>query len=156
MTTLTDVKKALGDRFDTVAGLSVWRDKHDVPYEPAKAKKMPGLSVMTTGFDRAGLETPAVAGQSRMQDPLGGRVWIYSFAVRVWVGLGGDAAAAETTMDDLLREVVIALEQDKSLGGIAVDAAMSHGDVGIVTKQTGQPMLMLTTDTAVEVEEATT
>jgi hypothetical protein len=121
-------------------------------HEPLQAPNLPLLTLMTRGFRRAGLETPDVEG-TRIQDPLMGRRWVWRLWVRVWVGLVSDAQAAQNELDVLIPQVVAALEADRSLGGVAVDAAMSSGDAAIVRPQQGQPTLMLTCDLAVETEE---
>lgn len=154
--TVADVKIRLGERFASVEyepgkQIFVPVDDDNVPYEPAQASQLPMVSIMTAGFDRAGLETPEVSGP-RIRDPLGGRIWVFHYAVRLWVEFINDEAAAQRQMDDLLTKVVLAFEVNKSLGGIATDSAMSHGDVGIVRPSSGNPLLMLTCDTAVEIE----
>lgn len=125
-------------------------------HEPTQAPDMPLLSMMTRGFRRARLETPDLEGEGRIQDPISGRRWVFLFWIRVWVALGSDAEAAQKRLDVLIPRVVVALENDRSLGGVAVDAAMSSGDAGIVSPQQGQPTLMLTCDLAIETEEPLT
>lgn len=124
-------------------------------HEPLQAPNLPLLTMMTRGFKRRPLESPNVEGE-RMVDPLGGRIWIWRLWIRIWVGLGSDPQAAQNELDALIPQVVVALEDDRSLGGVAVDAAMSSGDAGIVRPQQGQPTLMLPCDLAVETEETLT
>lgn len=124
-------------------------------YEPTSAPNLPLLTMQTRGFKRAELESPDVEG-TRIIDPIGGRRWVWKFYVRVWVGMPSDPAAPQNELDVLIPQVVAALEADRSLGGVAVDAAMSSGDVAIVRPKQGQPTLMLTCDCAVETEEPLT
>jgi hypothetical protein len=112
---------------------------------------------MFEGFKRSGLETAEVEGP-RLHDPLGGRIWVYNFATRLWVKLGSDEEQAQSVMMDLAKKLPLALEADASLGNLAVDSAMAQGNVRIVepAKGKGQPYLMLNCATAVEVEESAT
>jgi hypothetical protein len=90
------------------------------------------------------------------RDPIGGRRWVWKLWIRVWVAMQSDAQAAQNELDVLIPQVVVALENDRSLGGVAVDAAIASGDAGIVRPEQGQPTLMLTCDLAVETEEILT
>lgn len=146
------VAQALSDRFGAVEGVA-----KSLPYEPLKAPRMPLVSVMFEGFKRRQLESAEVDGP-RLHDPLGGRIWVYTFAVRIWVKLASDEAKAQSVMMDLAKKIPLALEADASLGSLAVDSAMAQGNVTIVepAKGKGQPFLMLNCATAVEVEESAT
>lgn len=146
---LPAVKAGLVDRFSTVDAL-----KSVLPYEPRQAKRLPGATIMWTGYERSTLNNPAVPGAAS-QDPLGGRVFVWTFAVRIWVDLGSDEQKAQEKLDLLGPAVVRALEGDRSLGGVAVDAAMATGEVGIVRPSQGKPILMLTCYAAVETNELT-
>lgn len=141
-------KEKLKTRFETVGDeLTV------ITHEPLEAKSLPLLSIMTSGFARAGLETNAVQGPGELKDALMRRTWILIFNVRLWIPLTTDAEAAQKKLDVLLPQIVRALEADKSLDRFAVDSAMSRGDVGKVTPRAGQALLMVTSELAVEVEE---
>lgn len=148
---LSEIKDALMDIW-APAGKPIGGLKAVTNHEPLAAPNLPLLTMMTRGFRRRALETPDIDAQ-RMRDPLGGRIWEWKLWIRVWVALVSDAAAAQDELDVLIPQVVVALEDDRTLGGIAVDAAMSSGDAAIVRPQQGQPTLMLTCDLAVETEE---
>lgn len=150
---LEEVKLALVERWapndEPIGDLKAVR-----PYEPAKAPDLPLLSMQTRGFRRGSLTDATVEGPIR--DPLGGRRWVWRLDVRVWVAVASDEVAAQRTLDRLIPQVVIALEEDTSLGGVAVNAVLSSGSAVIVNPKAGQPMLMLTCDCAVETEEPLT
>lgn len=120
-------------------------------HEPLKAPKLPLLTMQTRGFERARLETPNV--RPPIVDPIGGRRWVWKLWVRVWVAFKNDVAAAQRTLDVLIPQVVVALEEDRSLGGVSVDAALETGDVAIVRPRDGNATLMLTCPCVVETEE---
>lgn len=125
-----------------------------LPYERKQAVALPQLTMQTRGFNRAGLENPVV--RSPIQDPLGGRRWVWRLWVRVWVGIKSDEVAAQEQLDALIPQVVQALEEDRSLNGVAVDAVLEAGDAVVVTPQSGESLMMLTCECAVETEEPLT
>jgi len=122
-------------------------------YEPVQAPTTPLLTMMFAGFRRAGLETPEVEGGSRLQDPLGGRTWVLDFDVRLWVDLIGDEEQAQRRTDKLVPVIVAALEEDKSLGGLADDSAIASGRSAIMSPEQGQALLIHTCKCSVEVVE---
>lgn len=124
------------------------------PYEPKQAPALPLLSMQTRGFKRGGLADGVLEGPIR--DPLGGRRWVWRLDVRVWVAVASDEVAAQRTLDRLIPQVVSALEEDPTLGGVADNAVLSAGTAVIVNPQAGNPTLMLTCDCAVETEEPLT
>jgi hypothetical protein len=132
-------------------GVPVGELREVLDHEPTKAPKTPLLTMQTRGFDRARLESPDV--RAPIIDPIGGRRWVWKLWVRVWVGLKSDVAAAQRTLDVLIPQVVVALEDDRTLGGVAVDAALETGDVAIVRPKDGNPILMLSSACVVETEE---
>lgn len=145
------------------AGLAaVWEplvDKDDrdaikrvLTYEPMEAKTTPLLTMMFAGFRRRGLETPQLQ-TAPIQDPLGGRLWIFNFDVRLWVELISDEEAAQRRTDALVPQVVAALEADPSLGSLAVDSAMASGTTNIMSAKQGQALLIHTCQCSVEIEE---
>jgi hypothetical protein len=123
-------------------------------YEPTSAPALPLLTMQTAGFNRASLASAQV--QPPITDPLQGRTWVWRFDVRLWVALVGDAEAAQKSMDRLIPQVVTALEADKSLAGIADDAAISTGDTAVVRPRQGQPVLVTSCRCAVETTEPLT
>jgi hypothetical protein len=122
--------------------------------EPKQAPDLPLLSMQTRGFRRGSLTDAVVEGPIR--DPLGGRRWVWRLDVRVWVAIASDEVAAQRTLDALIPQVVNALEEDPTLGGVADNAVISAGNAVIVNPKAGNPMLMLTCDCAVETEEPLT
>lgn len=120
-------------------------------HEPKQAPALPLLTMQTRGFYRAGLEKPRV--RDPIIDPLMGRAWVFRFDVRVWVGVHSDEKKAQEDLDVLIPQVVAALEYDRSLEGVAVDAALEEGDAAVVVPQTGNSLLMLTCSCFVETEE---
>jgi hypothetical protein len=143
-----EVKAALAERFETVEALAgKVQTEERLPIQP------PALTIMTRGFGRAGLATPDIEG-SPLRDPLGGRSWVWYFHVRLWISLRGSGVESQRELDALLPAVVRALEADCSLGGIAVESAMASGEALVVRPSAGgNPMLLLTCDTAVHTEE---
>ena len=124
-------------------------------YEPMQAPTTPLLTMMFAGFNRKGLDTPDVQGQGvRIQDPIGGRIWVFKFDVRLWVDLVGDEEAAQRRTDQLVPPLVAALENDASLGGLAVDSAIASGDTSIMSPSQGQALLIHTCKCSVEIEES--
>lgn len=142
------VAERLAAQLATVDGI-----KASLAYEPTSASKLPLVTQMFQGFIRAGLETPELGG-TPIKDPLGARSWVYQYATRLWVKLGTSAEPAQQLVQELTYEVVLALERDKSLGGIADDSAMATGDVDVVAPNNGQPMIRVTFATQVEITEA--
>lgn len=147
---LLAVKAALVDRW-APGGVPIGELKAVLDHEPLKAPKLPLLTMQTAGFQRAKLERPEV--RSPIQDPIGGRRWVWELWVRVWVGFKNDVAAAQRTLDVLIPQVVLALEEDRSLGGVSVDAALEAGRAAVVRPKDGNPVLMLTCNCAIETEE---
>jgi hypothetical protein len=124
-------------------------------FEPVQAPTTPLLTMMFAGFGRAGLERPEVEGATaRLRDPLMGRIWVFNFDVRLWVDLVGDEEAAQSRTDKLVPPIVAALEEDKSLGGLAVDSAMASGSTNIMSPDQGQALLIQTCKCSVEIEES--
>jgi hypothetical protein len=123
-------------------------------YEPKQAPDLPLLSMQTRGFRRGSLTDAVVEGPIR--DPIGGRRWVWRLDVRVWVAVLSDEVAAQRTLDALIPQVVIALEEDPTLGGVALNAVLSAGNAVLVQPREGNPTLMLTCDCAVETEEPLT
>jgi len=151
---IAEVKQGLSDVWTPLV------DKDDadtiqrvLTYEPLEAPTTPLLTMMFSGYRRAGLETPQVQGVP-VRDPIGGRVWIFNFDVRVWVDLIGDEERAQERMDKLVPTVVAALEAEKSLGTLAVDSAMSSGETAIMSPESGQALLIHTCKCSVEIEES--
>jgi len=143
-----EIAERLANQIGTIDSL-----KGSLPYEPMSASKVPLVTQMFQGFVRAGLETPDLGG-TPIKDPLGGRSWVYQYATRLWVGLGSNAEAAQREAQKLTYQVVLALEQDKTLGGIADDTAMATGDLDVVAPKSGQPLIRVTFATQVEITEA--
>jgi hypothetical protein len=125
--------------------------KKVLDHEPLKAPGMPLLTIKFDGFTRARLESRQQA--SPVHDPLMGRRWIWDFSVRVWVGFKNDVAAAQRRLNVLVPQVVLALESDRTLKGVSVDAAMETGRAAIVRPKDGNAVLMLESTVAVETEE---
>lgn len=148
------VKAALLDVVWKPGGTPIGELEEALDHEPTKAPTLPLLTMQTRGFRRAALETPEV--QRPILDPIGGRRWVWNLWVRVWVAVKSDAAAAQKTLDVLIPQVVVALEENRDLGGVSVDAAMESGEAGIVRPKQGEAMLMLTSALAVETEETLT
>jgi hypothetical protein len=123
-------------------------------YEPTKAPKLPLLTMMTRGFQRANLEGNEI--RRPVVDPIGGRAWIWELWVRVWVGFKTDAKVAQRSLDVLIPQVVVALEADATLGGVAEDSALEAGQAAIVRPTDGNPVLMLTSTLLVETVEPLT
>lgn len=124
--------------------------------EPAKATTFPMVSLLFVGFTRAGLESPEVDGV-RVYDPLGGRSWIWSFKVRLWIDPKADWDAAQLKADVLVPALVRAWEEDKSLGGVADDSAVQSGIIARATPQNSsaglKDLLLCEFDAVVETTE---
>lgn len=150
---IRDVKAGLLERW-APDGEPIGELVRALDHEPLTAPKLPLLTMMFRGFTRARLESHEV--RAPVVDPIGGRRWIWSFYVRTWVGFKNDPVAAQETLDVLTPQVVVALEEDRSLGGIAVDAAMESGDVAVSRPKAGNPTLILTSICVVETEESLT
>lgn len=150
---IAEVKAGLVDLWKP-GGVPIGDLKGVLDYEPLVAPTLPLLTMQTAGFNRAGLQTPQV--QPPITDPIGGRTWVWRFDVRLWVGLIGDADAAQKSMDRLIPQVVTTLEADKSVGGIADDAAIAAGDTAVVRPREGQAVFVATCRCAVETTETLT
>lgn len=122
-------------------------------YEPMEAPTTPLLTMMFAGYKRADLERPDVQG-APIKDPLGGRIWIFRFDVRLWVDLVSDEERAQERTDRLVPQIVVALEGNKSLGVLADDSAVPSGDTAIMSPAQGQALLIHTIKCSVEIEEA--
>ncbi|HWC08899.1 MAG TPA: hypothetical protein VG458_07600, partial [Solirubrobacterales bacterium] len=151
---IAEVKTGLAARWEPLV------DKEDgdalqrvLTYEPVQAPPTPLLTMMFAGYRRRGLETPELQ-TAPIRDPIGGRIWIFNFDVRLWVDLVSDEEAAQRRTDALVPVVVAALEEDPSLGSLAVDSAMSSGDTHIMSPQQGQALLIHTCKCSVEIEES--
>lgn len=153
---IATAKAGLVDAFEVLVDAKVPAAIQRVlDYEPVVAPTTPLVSMMFAGFDRAGLESPQVQGQgTRIIDPLGGRIWVLNFDVRLWVDLVGDEELAQKRTDALVPQLVGALEADKSLGGIAVDSAIASGRTAIMSPTQGQALLIHTCKCSVEIEES--
>lgn len=125
--------------------------KKVLDFEPMKAPKLPLLTMMTRGFQRANLEGNDV--RRPVVDPIGGRAWVWELSVRVWVGFKTDVQAAQRTLDVLIPQVVLALEADSTLGGVAEDSALETGQAAVVRPNDGNPVLMLNATCLVETVE---
>lgn len=145
-TGLVDVWEGIVDKEDPDALHRV------LPYEPMQATTTPLLSMMFSGFRRAGLETPDLQ-TAPVKDPLGGRIWIFNFDVRLWVDLVSDEKLAQERTDKLVPQVVAALEANRSLSSLAVDSAIASGDTAIMSPKQGQALLIHTCKCSVEIEE---
>ena len=150
---LLDVKAALVDTW-APGGKPIGELKAVLDHEPLQAPTLPLLTMQTRGFERAKLERPDV--HPPILDPIGGRRWVWNLWVRVWIAVKSDAAAAQRTLDVLIPQVVAALEDNRSLGGVSVHAAMESGEAGVVRPKQGEAMLMLTSALSVETEETLT
>jgi hypothetical protein len=144
---LRQAKEGLAGRWEGPA----FADLRVLTDEPLQAPALPLLTIQTRGFIRAQLDDEATV-QGRIRDPLGGRTWVLNFDIRIWVRLT-DAAAAQTQIDELIPRVVTALEEDRSLGGFADDAAISSGETAIVRPREGEPVFVVTLRCAVETTE---
>lgn len=147
---LSEVKAALLETW-APSGEPVGLLEKVLDYEPAKAPKLPLLTMMTGGFSRANLESNTV--RRPVVDPIGGRSWVWELWVRVWIGFKTDPQAAQRTLDVLIPQVVLALEADSTLGGVAEDSAFETGKAAVVRPKDGNPVLMLTATCLVETVE---
>lgn len=156
--TTTDVAQALADRFADVDGVAA-----TLPYEPKQAPDMPLVTAMFSGFGRSGLETSRVEGELR--DPLGGRLWIWRYKVRLWCDLSADEEAAQGEVRQLVPDLVRALEEEPRFlaelasGGFTPpaldDSAMVAGVQAIARTEGGHTVLLFDMECLVEVTEPT-
>lgn len=149
---IAEVKTGLAARWTPLTGSDPGDLSKVLTYEPIQAKTTPLLSIMFGGFRRASLESPSIAG-TPLQDPLGGRDWVFDFDVRLWVDLIADEEKAQTTTDKLVPLIVAALEDDRQLDSLAVDSAIVSGATRILTPGQGQALLIHTMKCSVEIEE---
>lgn len=150
---LLEVKAGLVDAF-TPGGTPVGDLKHVLDHEPKQAPGMPLLTMMTRGFRRGSLSDSTI--ERDIRDPLMGRRWVWLLDVRVWVAVRSDEQAAQRSLDVLAPTVVVALETDPTLGGVANNSVLSSGDAVLVRPREGNPTLMLTCACSVETEEPLT
>lgn len=151
---IAEVKAGLAARWEPL----VDKDDRDqlqrvLTYEPVQAPTTPLLTMQFAGFRRAGLETPELQ-TAPIRDPIGGRLWIFNFDVRLWVDLVSDEKKAQERTDRLVPLIVVALEGDRSLGSLAVDSAIVSGSTRIIEPEQGQALLIHTCNCSVEIEES--
>lgn len=151
---IAEVKAALKEVWDQLVSEDVEGLQRVLTYEPTQAPTTPLLTMMFAGFGRAGLESPDVRGEgARLRDPIGGRIWVFNFDVRLWVDLVSDEEQAQERTDRLVPQIVAALETNKSLSGLAVDSAVASGNTNIMSPSQGQALLIHTFKCSVEIEE---
>lgn len=149
---VAEVKDALAARWEPLVNREdATRLQRVQTWEPLQAAVTPLLTMQFGGFRRASLENPTV--QAPIRDPIGGRRWVFNFDVRIWLDLVADEELAQKRMDMLVPQAVVALEEDKSLGGLAVDAAIPSGTTAIMSPEQGQALLIHTCKCSVEIEE---
>lgn len=112
------------------------------PEEPRQFAKMPAVSVMDQGFARSNIASPAVEGTG-VQDPLGGREWVWEYTVRPFVSLEGDQEEAQRLLRYITIGVVDALETNRSLDGLVTDSAVASGQLVIIEANRGRRMLAM-------------
>lgn len=134
MPSFAEVKAALATRLGDV-GLPVHVE------EPA-APQPPCFTFVTTGAVRRALEVADLEGYG-LRDPLGGRVFVLTLSVRLWVPIRNDELLAQQQMDTYLRAAIDATDEDRSCGGLLEDSALSSADIRFGPDQRqGQPPIV--------------
>jgi len=124
---VAEIKAGIRDRLLTVPDL-----EKVFTTEPTSINDAPCVTMFTDGFTRRAIESPYIEGQ-KVLDPIGARTWLWAITCRLWIDFLGDVGAAQVKGDALVKQVVVAYEQDVSLGGIAVDSVISSGTFAKVT-----------------------
>lgn len=132
-----EIAEKLADLFRVVDGIKMAKSE-----EPTQFGKMPAVSVMDQGFARSNIASPAVEGTG-VQDPLGGREFVWAYTVRPFVSLGGDQEEAQRWLRYLSIGVIDAVEKNRSLGGLVTEAAIASGELVIIDPRQGRRMLAM-------------
>jgi hypothetical protein len=144
-----EIAEKLAEIFGAVDGIKLAK-----PEEPRQFAKLPAVSVMDQGFARSNIASPAVEGTG-VQDPLGGREWVWSYTVRPFVSLGGDQEEAQRLLRYLAVGLVDAVERNRTLDGLVVEAAIASGELVIIEARQGRRMLAMNCTATVSWTEAT-
>jgi hypothetical protein len=142
------IAEKLAELFQAVDGV-----KLALPTEPKQFKSMPAVSIMDQGFARSNIASPAVEGTG-VNDPLGGREFVWAYTVRPFVSLAGDQDEAQEWLRHLSIGLIDAVERNRSLDQLVTESAIASGELVIIENRQGRRMLAMNMTATVSWTEA--